>query len=86
VSGPFETVREARDRVRHIYDAARATSRRGVMGEANHRMLCEALTAADVELGAYDHGILQRLAGWESQTCAVVAGWITQAHQAGGAP
>ncbi len=35
--------------------------------------------AAGVELGAYDRRIVAWLAGWEPQTCAVVAGLITRA-------
>jgi hypothetical protein len=46
-------------------------------------MLCEALAAAGVDLGAFDHQVVTWLAGWEAQTVAVVAGWITRAHQAG---
>jgi hypothetical protein len=44
VSGPFETEAEARElpAVRAAYEAWRANSRRGVITERNHRMLCEA--------------------------------------------
>ena len=38
----------------------------------------DACTAAGVRLGAYDHRILVRLAGWEPATCAVIAGMITR--------
>lgn len=84
-SGPFETERQAAGTpaVRAIYDASRASRRRGVMEERSHRLLCEMLTAAGVELGAYDHRIVMWLAGWEPQTCVVIAGVITRAHQAG---
>jgi hypothetical protein len=85
MNGPYETEREVRElpAVRAIYEAARASHRRGVLSEGNHRMLCEALTAVGVELGGYDHRIVIWLAGWEPQTCAVVAGLITRARVAG---
>jgi hypothetical protein len=85
MSGPFDTEDQARalPAVRAAYDAAHNSPRRGVMTEHNHRMLCEAATAAGVELGAYDHRILQWLAGYEPQTCAVLAGIISRARVAG---
>jgi hypothetical protein len=86
VSGPVETERDALQlpQVQDIYDAARATrGRRSVMAECSHQMLCEALAAAGVELGAYDHRIVTWLAGYEPQAVAVIAGWIERAHQAG---
>ena len=50
-----------------------------------HRILEDACSAAGVETGAYDHRILAWLAGWGPGTCAVVAGLITRAHEAGAA-
>ncbi len=81
VTGPFETRREAAGlpAVQAIYDAMRATTRRGVMAERGHRLLCEACTAAGVDLGAYDHRVIKWLAGWEPEICAVVAGIISRA-------
>ena len=81
--GPFETGREAREvpAVRTIYAATRASNRRGVMGERNHQLLEEACTAAGVELGAYDRRILLWMAGWEPETCAVVAGWVSRGRR-----
>jgi hypothetical protein len=82
--GPFETEQDVRElpAVRAIYDAMHASRRpphhRSIGDERNHRLLCEKLTAAGVELGAYDHQIVAWLAGWEPQTCAVVAGWVTR--------
>jgi hypothetical protein len=85
VNGPFETEREARElpAVRAIYDAMHASHRRGVMGERGYRLLDEACRAAGVEVGAYDHRILVWLAGFEPETCAVIAGLIRRAHAAG---
>src|SRR6266446_5516442 len=82
--GPFETERQARElpAVRAIYDAMHASTRRGVMGEMGHRLLCEACAAAGVELGAFDHRIVLWLAGFEPEACAAVAGLIARAHQA----
>jgi hypothetical protein len=77
-AGPFETEREAR--------AAVAPAPGRPLTEINHRLLCEALAAAGVELGTHDHCIVQWLAGWEPSTWAAVAGLITRAHKAGGAP
>lgn len=79
--GPFETEHQAArlPAVRATYDAAHASTRRGVIAERNHRMLCEAITAAGVDLGAFDHRIVQWLAGWEPQTVAVIAGIILRA-------
>jgi hypothetical protein len=36
-----------------------------------------------VKLGAFDHRIVLWLAGWEPSTCAVIAGLIARAHEAG---
>jgi hypothetical protein len=83
-NGPFETQRQSADSVRHIYDAMRASTRRGVMAEEGHKLLDEACTAAGLEVGAYDHRVMQWLAGFEPEMCAVVAGLITRASQARG--
>jgi hypothetical protein len=83
--GPFERQRQAADSVRHIYDAMHASTRRGVMAEEEYKLLNSACTEAGIELGAYDHRILTWLAGWEAETCAVVAGLITRASEARGA-
>jgi hypothetical protein len=79
-TGPFETEHEAADSVRHIYGMEPGT---GAWAAASHRLLCEALSDAGVELGAYDHAIVQWLAGWEPSTVAVIAGLISRAHEAG---
>lgn len=86
VAGPFETREDVRPAVRAAYEAASQSNRRGVLGEQAHRMLCEAISAAGVELGAYDHRIVQWLAGMEVESCAVMAGIITRAYQAGQRP
>src|SRR6266700_927094 len=67
--GPYETEAEARAAAACVYAAAHASSRRGVMTEQNHRLLCEAIGAAGTELGTYDHRIILWLAGWEPQVC-----------------
>ncbi len=79
--GPYETERQAAGAARHIYGSPPGT---GAWTAGNYRLLCEALAAAGVGLGAYDHRILAWLAGFEPSTVAVVADWITRAHQAGG--
>ena len=51
------------------------------MAPHNLRLLLDALAAAGVYVGRYDIQIAEWLAGWEPQTVAVVAGWITRASQ-----
>jgi hypothetical protein len=82
LAGPFDTEAQARalPAVQAVYAAARESPRRGVLGEGNHRLLCEALDAAGVDLGGYDHTIALWLAGWEPQTVAVIAGWVGRAR------
>jgi hypothetical protein len=79
--GPFETDRGAMDHpaVRAIRTAMRESTRRGVGDEMCHRLLDEACSAAGVQLGAYDHRIVQWLAGWEPEVCIVVAGLVARA-------
>lgn len=78
--GPFDSEREARElpAVRAVYEAFRADPGLGKIGP-NHRMLLDALAAAGVYLGAYDHRIAEWLAGWEPQTVAVIAAWVERA-------
>jgi hypothetical protein len=80
-TAPLETEDQARElpAVRAVYAAFRAGPGVGHMAPHNERMLVAACYAAGVELGAYDRRILAWLAGWEPQTCAVVAGLITRA-------
>jgi hypothetical protein len=80
-AGPFESAREASDHpaVRAIYDAMHKSTRRGVGTELKHRLLDGACTAAGVDLGAYDHRIVNWLAQWEPETCLVIAGLIERA-------
>jgi hypothetical protein len=83
--GPFETERQARElpAVQAVYAAFRADPGIGKMTPHNHRLLCEALTAAGVELGGYDHRIALLLTTWEPQTVAVIAGWVQRASREG---
>ena len=80
--GPLETERQARElpAVRAVYAAFGADPGPGKMTPHNLAMLEGACEAAGLELGAYDRRILAWLAGWEPQTCAVVAGLITRAN------
>jgi hypothetical protein len=84
VSGPFESEQQVLDlpAVRAIYDAMRASTRRGVMAEHGFAMLAGACEAAGVDLGgpaSYDRAILAWLAGFGPQYCAVIAGLISRA-------
>jgi len=76
--GPFGTEREAR------MAALAAIGPEAVEIIAsqpqNLRMLTEACEAAGAGLGSFDARILDWLSGWESSTCAVVAGLISRAH------
>ena len=83
-TGPFESEADARalPAVREVYDAFDRDPGAGKMTPHNHRLLCEALTAAGVDLGSYDHRIALWLAGWEPQVVAVIAGWVQRASQA----
>ena len=75
MTGPYEIDRRLRElpAVRAIYDAMRASYRRGVMDELGYRLLDEACEAASVKVGADDHRILIWLGGFEPEMCAVVA-------------
>ena len=89
MTGPFETERQAAELpdVRTIYDAAQASNQRGVIGQESYLMLFRACRGGRVDLGSqssYDRRILARLANWEPQTCAVVAGLITRAAAGNG--
>lgn len=83
--GPFETEVETRElpAVQAVYAAFDRDPGAGRMEPHIHQMLADACSAAGVQLGAYDRRILAWLAGWEPQTCAVVAGLISRANLAG---
>ena len=85
MSGPFETEGQARElpAVRAVYEAFRADPGVGKMEPHNRRMLGRACEAAGVVTGRYDDRIIEWLSGWEPQMCAVVAGLITRAYEAG---
>ncbi len=85
MSGPFDSEREARElpAVQAVYEAFDADPGAGRMMPHNLGMLIEACAAAGVGLGTYDRRIVQWLAGWEPQTCAVIAGLITRAYESG---
>jgi hypothetical protein len=80
-AGPFETETQARElpAVRAVYERMHVSARRGAAGEDCRELLAAACAAAGVQLGAYDRAILDWLAGYEPQTCAVIAGIITRA-------
>lgn len=79
--GPFETEAQARQlpAVRAVFDGMHEASRRGVPGTGCRELLAAACAGAGVELGAYDRRILDWLAGYEPQACAVIAGIVTRA-------
>ena len=83
--GPFSSEREAQETpaVRAIYAAFRASRGAGRMAAHVHRMLISACVAASVGPGAFDTRVPLWLSGWEPETCAVVAGLISRAYEAG---
>jgi hypothetical protein len=80
---PYETERQARADVAGVYAQRAQSNRRGVMSEANLAYLREACDRTNVTVGAFDARILAWLAGWEPETCAVLAGLVTRAYAAG---
>jgi hypothetical protein len=84
MTGPFETERQARESpaVRQVYAQFDADPGQGAMTAPNLAMLTEAVNTAGVQLGAYDRRILEWLAGFEPQTCAVIADLIIRASEA----
>jgi hypothetical protein len=80
VTGPYETEREA---VEASLWLVRDKGTGRDMGKSNLDDLTGAAADANVVLGAYDQRILEWLAGYEPQTCAVIAGLIRRAYSAG---
>lgn len=78
---PLETERQARElpAVRAVWAAFDADPGPGKMAPHTERMLLAAMEPSGVVLGAYDRRIIAWLAGWEPQTCAVIAGLIQRA-------
>ena len=79
---PYEAERQARADVAGVCAQREHSNQRGVMREANPSYLREACDRTSVTL-AFDTRILAWLAGWEAETCAVVAGLVIRAHAAG---
>ena len=81
-NGPYETERQVREipAVQAVWTAFRAAPGVGAMEPHNRSLIEDACRAARVELGAYDARIVAWLAGWEPQTCAVIAGLIRRAR------
>jgi hypothetical protein len=81
-AGPYETERDARKAA--IEQGGPAEPDWSILSPGQrYKLLLNACADAGVFLGAYDHRILEWLAGWEDATVAVVAGLITRAHAAG---
>lgn len=78
MNGPYETFAAAAAAARAIESGPLAS-----WPQARHRGLCEALTAAGVELGAYDHRIVDWLCGQDGPTVAVILGWVARADHHG---
>jgi len=82
-SGPSETWRRANADVAEVYRQSRRSSSRGALGQANLARLHDTCDRAGLALGAFDDLILAWLAGYEPETCAVIAGLITRTPAAG---
>ncbi len=82
MTGPFETERQARDAALGLGGPPRP-GWSILSGEQNRAMVAAACEAAGVTLGTYDERILGWLAGFEDSICAVVAGLISRAAEAG---
>jgi hypothetical protein len=82
---PIKTRAEASElaAVRAVYKAFDARPGASAMTPHKHAMLMQACDEARIHLGGYDRRILEWLAGWEPETCAVVAGLIARAHAGG---
>ena len=81
-AGPFDTERQALD-LPEVKAAYASITGAGTGTLECVRILETALSAAGVDLGAYDKRIVNWLGNWEAQTCAVIAGLIYRAHAAG---
>jgi hypothetical protein len=82
VTGPFETEREAREAALELGGPPRAGWSILSAGQ-NEQLLVNACRAAGLDLGEFDERVLCWIAGFEDSTCAVIAGIITRAYQAG---
>jgi hypothetical protein len=82
-SGPYETGRQATADMASVYQMARRSNRWGALAEANLARLADTCQRAGVTLGRFDARILAWLANYEPGTCAVIAGLVTRAHDAG---
>ena len=69
-----------------IYQAFDADPGEGKVALPNLRMMLDVCVAADVETRTVDRRILGWLAGFEPETCAVIAGLVTRAPAAGAEP
>jgi hypothetical protein len=87
--GPFDSDREVRNHpaIAPIIDSLtphfEAEPQLALVraGSLNKKLLVDALVGAGVELGDYDRAMIAWLAVWETETAAVIAGWIQRAGQ-----
>ncbi len=79
--GPFDDERDASAAARAIIPPEPGWA---ILSDVQHRELLEQVCKeSGVELGTFDHRILAWVSNWEDATCAVFAGIITRAHEAG---
>lgn len=80
-NGPYDSERQARAAALAIVPPEPGWS---ILRHAQCRQLLDlACEAAGVETGEYDKRILEWVSGFEDSACAVFAGLITRAYEAG---
>jgi hypothetical protein len=76
MNGPYSSEREARRDADHAGLTGTATVR-------NRDMLTRACWTSHIEAGLFDARIIDWLAGYKPATCAVIAGLVRRAYDAG---
>lgn len=80
-NGPYDSDRQA-----HAAAVAAIPPEGGwsiLRRDQNRELLARALESAGVERGRYDDRVIEWLSGYGDAVCAVVAGLIARAHEAG---
>jgi len=83
MNGPYETEHEARIAAHALMSCGPDEGPTVLSAAQNRQLLGRACEAAGVRMGRYDDRIIEWLAGYEDAMCAVIAGLITRACEAG---
>lgn len=81
--GPYATERDVYPETRPLYETARTSRDFCSLTSLNRARLLTTCAENGVRLGEFDHRILAWLAGFEPETCQVIADIIRRAHIAG---